>query len=153
MGDDFLCRIGVEVLQIRLGVGRDLLVRQIRVDPGDGRFGADARRRVDDLEFVFVLGDLPQGLILPGQVDIADFLDRKADGGATRTGIGDRDVAHERLDKAEGLLVAAAARGHRTPGGEHTQFAVARGAGVGRHDRDALFAEADLLDLLSPGKG
>ena len=41
LGDGLLRRVGVEVLQVRLGVGRQLLVLEIRVDPGDGWFGQD----------------------------------------------------------------------------------------------------------------
>ena len=116
-----------------------LLVLEIRIDPGDSRFGADADWRIDDFEFVLVLRDLAQGFVLPRQMHVADLLDRKGDGGAARSGVGDHDVAQQRPDEVGGLRVAAAARRDRTPGGENAQFAVAGGARIGRHDLDVIF--------------
>src|ERR1700753_1981277 len=93
LSDGFLRGVGVEVLQIRLGVGRQLLVLEIRVYPGNRWFGEDADRRINDLEFVFVLRNFPQGFVLPGQVDVADFLDGKRGGGAARSAVSDLRVA------------------------------------------------------------
>ena len=131
LGDGFLRGVGVEIFQVRLGVGGDLLVLEVRIDPGDSRLGEDTDGWIDDLEFVLVLRDLPQGFVLPRQMHVADLFHREGNGGAARSGVGDLDVAQQRSDVVSGLLVAAAARRHRTPGRENAQLSVARGAWIG----------------------
>ncbi len=139
LGGGLLRGVGVEVFQIRLGVGRDLLVLEIRIDPGDRGLGEDTDWRIDDFEFVLVFRDLPQGFVLPRQMHVADLLDGKGSGGAAGARVGDHDVAQQGSDEVGRLRVAAAARRHRTPGGEHTQLAVARGARIGIDDLDVIF--------------
>src|SRR5271166_799455 len=51
--------VGVEVFKVGLGVGRDALVFEVRIDPGDSRLGEDTDWRINDFEFVLVLRDFP----------------------------------------------------------------------------------------------
>jgi hypothetical protein len=83
------------------------------------------------LELVFVLGNFPQGFVLPRQMHVADLFDRKRDGTAARSRVGGYNVAQQRSDEVGGLRIAAAARRDRTPGSENSQFAVTRGAWIG----------------------
>src|ERR1700759_686211 len=44
--DGFLRGVGVEVLEVGLGLRRDLFVLEVRIDPGDRRLGEDTDWRV-----------------------------------------------------------------------------------------------------------
>src|SRR5439155_13726433 len=120
-------------------------------DQRDRRFGKDAARRPDDLETVlWHLANREQGIILPGDQDIAEPASNKADGRATRARIEHRHLPIEAsYEFTRPALVAAAGVKRVGPSREVVPPRAPRGFRIGGNDFDARFDEigpvADLL--------
>src|SRR5262245_52547615 len=143
LGDQLLRFRRIKKLQIRLGhFARPLGVDDL-VDNGDRRLRLDRKRRDHDLELVGAeLVDGEEGLILPGEQDIADAALGKGRGRAARAGVEHGHVGVELLDEVLvlGLVVAVFAVGEG-PGGEVVPAGAPRGLRVRRDDFDAFLSQ------------
>src|SRR5206468_6425873 len=123
--------------QVGLGDLAGALAVYVAVNDGDKRLGADANRRIDDLQFSLCLRNFEMRLILPGEVDVAEFLPGEGDGRAARSRVELGHITIELGDERTGIVLGTTAAEHAAPRGEETQLAVARCLRVGRNDADA----------------
>ena len=126
--DERLRRGREQELEVRLGHRGSPLARHVGIDPGDVRLGQDAGGRVKDLQVPSGVVDLPQRLILPGQVDVSELLVGEGGGGAARPLGQGAGVAVELGNERLRPFVVAAGSEHRAPGAQEGQLAVAGGA-------------------------
>src|SRR5262249_9654297 len=94
--------VGVDEAQVGLGNLARALAINVAIDDGDKQLGADADGRIDDLQFSLRLRDFEMGLVLPGEVDVAEFLPGKGDGRAARPRVELGHVPIEPGDKRPG---------------------------------------------------
>ena len=141
------------VEELEVGLGR--LARALRVDVGvddrDGRLGQDALARDDDLELVLAeLLEHEEGLVLPGEEDIANAALGKGGGRTARTGVEHRNVAVEVAQEGLGPgLVAAELVERPAIGREIVPARAARGLRVRRDHLDVRLDEiAPILHAL-----
>ena len=124
--DDLLGGIAEEEAQVGLGLRRGLVAPHIGIDPSDRRLGADAERRVDHLELAGGFRRLAQGLVLPGEVDIADIVE----GERVRRIACPLSQHHHVLDQVHqeggGGGIIPATLDHRSPRRDDAELAIAR---------------------------
>ena len=133
----------VQELQVGLGRRAGALAVGHLVDDGDRRLGEDAERRDDDVDLVRAqLPDREEGLVLPGEEDVAE---PPLDEGVRRAAgprVEDRDVPEERGDEVAGLRLASPGLLERPrPRGEVVPARAARGLRVRGDDRDSRLHE------------